>query len=305
MDTLASLRVFCLVAELRSFTAAAKRLDISPAMASKHIVHLEGQLSVRLLNRTSRSVSLTETGALYVDQARRALDALDEGNAAISETADNPTGLLKLSAPVWMASGWFAKVAHDYQLQYPEVQLDIDFSSRRVNLVEERFDLVLRVTHARHPGYIARALAPVTFALVAAPALLDRTGVPTSIDDLENRAFLAYGSVPPDGRLTWDWPGGRRTIRWRPVLRSTNEGFLHLAAREGAGLAFLPEWLIRDDLDAGRLVRVLPGKTELNGRMFAVFPSRRFLSHKVRTFLDFLTRCDFIRAAQAGPASNH
>jgi DNA-binding transcriptional LysR family regulator len=290
------------VAELRSFTAAARRLGISPAMASKHLIHLERHLSARLLNRTSRSISLTETGALYLEQARNALEGLDEAKASISDTVVNPSGLLKLSAPAWMANTWFAEFVRDYGRQYPLVQLEIDFSARRVNLVEEGFDLTLRVTHAPHPGLVARAIAAVTFALVASREFLDRTGVPSSLDDLEGRDFLAYNAVPSDGRLTWDWPSGRRTIRFRPALRSSNETFLHLAALQGVGFAFLPEWLVMEDLRAGRLVRVLPNEAEFHGKMFAVYPSRKHLSPKVRTFLDFLAKSYVIGLADVAHA---
>lgn len=292
MDTLASLRVFSMVAEFRSFVAAARRLGISPAMASKHIVHLEQYLSVRLLNRTSRSVSLTEAGARYLEQARSALEGLDEARSAIGETSVNPSGLLKLSAPVWMANACFAAFVRDYGERYPQVRLEIDFTGRKVNLVEEGFDLALRVTHAHHPGLVARAIAPVTFILVATREFLERTGVPSSLDDLDRHDFLAYSSVPSDGRLTWDWPSGRRGIQLKPVLRSANETFLHLAALQGIGCAFLPECLVMDDIQAGRLVQLLPDEAELRGKMFAVFPSRKHLSPKVRTFLDFLAQSD-------------
>lgn len=185
-------------------------------MASKHLLHLERHLSTRLLKRTSRSVSLTDAGTLYLEQARNALEVLEEARAVITDTAANPSGLLKLSAPAWMANAWFAELIHDYVRKYPLAQLEVDFSARRVNLVEEGFDLAVRVTHAHHPGLVARTIAPVTFALVASREFLDRTGVPSSLDDLEGRDFLAYSSVPSDRRLTWDWPSGRRTIRLRP-----------------------------------------------------------------------------------------
>ncbi|CAN7796548.1 LysR substrate-binding domain-containing protein [Caballeronia sp. LjRoot34] len=156
----------------------------------------------------------------------------------ITDTAVNPSGVLKLSAPAWMANVWFAELIRDYVRQHSLVQLEVDFSARRVNLVEEGFDLALRVTHTHHPGLVARAIAPVIFALVASREFLDRTGVPSSLDDLKGRDFLAYSSIPSDGRLTWDWPSGRRTIRLRPTLRSANETFLHLATLEALGLLF-------------------------------------------------------------------
>jgi DNA-binding transcriptional LysR family regulator len=288
MDTLVSLRVFCLVAELKSFTAAAERLGLSPAMASKHVMHLERRLATRLLNRTSRHVSLTETGALYVQQARQSLDALDEAESAVSNTTVAPRGTLRLSAPVWMANPAFVAVIADYRARYPDVRLDIDLSGRMVSLVDEGFDLALRATSAPDPGLIARAIADIPFHLVAAPAWLERTGRPGSIAALKGRPFLAYSLVMSDGAVPIDGPCGRETVRFDPVLQSANETLLHLAALQGMGLTFLPKWLIEQDLAEGRLERVLPEVAIFRGRLYAVYPSRKYLSAKVRTFLDFV-----------------
>ena len=176
MDSLVSMRVFCLVAELKSFATAAQRLRISPAMASKHVMQLEKRLGTRLLNRTSRRVSLSESGALYFEQARQMLDSLDEVEAAVSNATVVPHGTLRLTAPVWMANRIFAGVLADYQARYPEVRLDVDLSGRLVNLVEEGFDLALRATAAPDEALIARPITNVPFYLVAAPAFLKRTG---------------------------------------------------------------------------------------------------------------------------------
>jgi DNA-binding transcriptional LysR family regulator len=128
MDTLTSLRVFCAVAEKKSFTAAAERLGLSPAMASKHVMHLETRLSTRLLNRTSRRVNLTETGTLYFVRVKQILDGLDEVEAAVSNVTVVPRGTLRLSAPVWFANPIFAGILGDYRKRYPEVSVDIDLS---------------------------------------------------------------------------------------------------------------------------------------------------------------------------------
>src|SRR5215469_13218989 len=176
MDTLVSIRVFCTVAELKSFSAAAERLGISPAMTSKHVMRLEERLSARLLNRTSRHVSLTETGALYFEQARQMVDGLDEMEAAVSQTVVAPKGRLRLSAPVWMANPFFAGLLADYRARYPDVTLDIDLSGRLVNLVEEGFDLALRVTPSPDPGLIARTIADAPFYFVASRKFLDASG---------------------------------------------------------------------------------------------------------------------------------
>ncbi len=290
MDTLVSIRVFCTVAELKSFTAAAERLGVSPAMASKHVMHLEERLSARLLNRTSRHVSLTETGALYFEQARQMVDGLDEVEAAVSQTVVAPKGRLRLSAPVWMANPLFASLLADFRARYPDVTLEIDLSGRLVNLVEEGFDLALRVTASPDPGLIARTIADAPFYFVASCKLLDGRGHPASLDDLAGAPLLAYSLVHADGVVTVGTGQERRTIKFTPVLQTGNETLMHAACLEGMGFTFLPKWLVSDDLAAGRLERVLPEKMFFAGKLLAVYPSRKYLSVKVRSFLDFIVR---------------
>jgi DNA-binding transcriptional LysR family regulator len=287
MDTLVSIRVFCLVAELKSFAAAAKRLRISPAMASKHVMQLEKRLGTRLLNRTSRRVSLSESGAVYFEQARQTLDSLDEVEAAVGKASVVPHGMLRLTAPVWMANPTFAKILADYRARYPDVRLDVDLSGRLVNLVEEGFDLALRATGTPDESLIARPITTVAFQMVAAPAYLDRVGRPTRLVDLAGQDLLHYALYPGDS-LSLNGENGIGTVRLNPVLRSGNETLLHLAALEGMGLAFLPKWLIAEDLAAGRLEHVLPEEVIFEGRLLAVYPSRKYLSAKVRTFIDFV-----------------
>ncbi|EJN13725.1 transcriptional regulator [Bradyrhizobium sp. YR681] len=287
MDSLVSMRVFCLVAELKSFAAAAERLRLSPAMASKHVMQLEKRLGTRLLNRTSRRVSLSESGALYFEQARQMLDALDEVEAAVSNATVVPRGTLRLTAPVWMANTMFAGVLAGYQARYPEVCLDVDLSGRMVNLVEEGFDLALRATGAPDEALIARPITKVAFHMVGAPAYLDRAGRPTTFADLAGQALLHYALYPGES-FSLNRNGTVETVKLNPVLRSGNETLLHMAALEGMGFAFLPKWLVADDIAAGRLVHILPDDVLFEGRLFAVYPSRKYLSAKVRTFIDFV-----------------
>ena len=288
MDTLVSMRVFCLVAELKSFTAAAERLRISAAMASKHVMQLEKRLGTRLLNRTSRRVSLSESGALYFEQARQMLESLDEAEAAVSKATVVPRGMLRVTAPVWMANPMFARILADYRARYPEVRLDVDLSGRMVNLVEEGFDLALRATGSPDAALIARPITKVAFHMVAAPAYLGRVGRPTNVTDLSGQALLHYALYSPGESLPLKGERGVQTVKFNPVLRSGNETLLHLAALEGMGLAFLPKWLIAQDVAAGRLEHVLPEQIIFEGRLFAVYPSRKYLSAKVRTFIDFI-----------------
>ena len=290
MDTLTSLRVFCAVAEFKSFTAAADRLGLSPAMASKHVMHLENRLGTRLLNRTSRHVSMTESGMLYFNQARQMLDGLDEVEAAVSNVTVMPRGTLRLSAPVWAANTLVARMIAEYHQRYPDVRFDMDLSGRIVNLVDEGFDLALRATSPERldPNLIARPLTRVAFHLVGSPAYLSRTGRPRELADLNGHALLAYSGMNANGSIAVAGQDGAQTVNFRPVMQSENEIMLHLAALEGMGLVFLPMWMTQSDISDGRLEMVLPKAVTFDATLHAVYPSRKYLSAKVRTFIDFL-----------------
>lgn len=289
MDTLISMRVFRQVVELGSFVAAAARLQMSTAMVSKHVMHLERHLGTRLLNRSSRHLSLTEAGSLYLEQCRDMLDTLDEVEATVGRAAVVPRGTLRISAPAWFANPLFARVLADYQASYPEVVIDLDLSGRLVNLVEEGFDLALRVTQNPAPALIARPLCSVHFHLVASAACLQRLGLPTSIEALSQLPMICYSLLPTPDTLVVEGPLGAHSLRMRPVLRCNTESLMREAALAGMGLAFLPGWLVDEDIAAGRLQRVLPELVLPLGRLYAVYASRRYLSSKVRTFLDFIS----------------
>jgi len=295
MDTLTSMRVFRLAVELKSFAAAARRLDMSPAMASKHVMHLERRLGALLLNRTSRHLSLTESGATYFDHVRQWLDELDDVEAAVAQSTASPHGTLKLSVPVWMANPDFVGVLNDYRKRYPDVMFDVDLSGRFVNLVEEAFDLALRVTHplSLGPALIARPIAPVTFHLVASPAYLRVAGEPSDAQALASHTVLGYSMLPANNTLEVEGPRGVEALKFNPVLQTNNESLLRLAALEGMGLAFLPKVLVARDLEAGALVAVLTGYRFFGTKLYGVYRHRQYLSPKVRTFLDFL--CEDVR----------
>ena len=290
MDALTGLRVFCTVAELKSFTAAASRLGLSPAMASKHVGHLESRLGTRLLNRTSRRVSLTEAGGLYFNQVKPMLDGLGEVEAAISNVTVIPRGTLRFSAPVWAASSWFTRMLAEYHQRYPDVSFDMDLSGRLVNLVDEGFDLALRATTPGRldPGLIARPLMEVAFNLVGSPAYLARTGRPSTLSELNGHALLMYSGMSPDGSMALNGRSGEQTVRFRPVMRSENEVMLRLAALEGMGLVFLPVWMTQSDIAKGELEMLLPEDVKFSVTLHAVYSSRKYLSAKVHTFIDFL-----------------
>jgi DNA-binding transcriptional LysR family regulator len=290
MDSLMSLRVFATVAEFKSFTIAAARLGVSPAMASKHVMQLESRLGTRLLNRTSRRVSVTESGSLYFNYARQMLDGLDEVEAAVSNVTVLPRGTLKLSAPVWAANTLIARAFADYHRRYPDVRLDVDLSGRIVNLVDEGFDLALRATAPERldPSLIARPLANVAFHLVGSPSYLGRSGIPKSQSDLNGHSILLYSGLGARGRFAMIGPEGAGALDIRIVMQSESEIMLVQAALEDMGLAFLPVWMTQAEIAAGRLEVVLPDVAIFQVPLYAVYPSKKFLSAKVRTFIDFL-----------------
>lgn len=294
MDGLVGLRVFALVAELRSFSEAADRLGLSPAMVSKHVQAVEARVGARLLNRTSRSVSMTEAGTVYLSTVRSLLDDLDQTEAQLSHTILSPRGVLKVSLPVWMANPAFARLLAAFHARNPDVTLDLDLSGRKVNLVDEGFDLALRVAPTLDEVLIAKRLATIHFVMVGTPVLLERLGRPKSIEDLTGAPFLAYSSVAPDGRLRLGMGPDAPELRLRPVLISGNETLLHCAAREGIGLSIMPHWLIRDDIASGMLEAVLPREFRPAVTLHAVYPDRSYLPAKVRSFLDFLSGPDGI-----------
>ena len=291
MDTLVSMRVFRWVVELESFVAAADRMEMSAAMVSKHVMHLERHLGGRLLNRTSRHLSLTEIGTVYFEQCCEMLDRLDEVEATVSRATVVPSGILKISAPDWFANRIFTQAIADYRTQFPAVTLEIDLSGRIVNLVEEGFDLALRATHrSLSATLIYRAIAPIQLRIVAAPAYLHRAGKPTQPEELSQHAMMTY-SVMPESEVPLIGSMGKISAKLNPlsVLRTNNVNLIHEAAVNGMGISLLPTWLIGDDIAAGYLEEVLPEYHLLPSTLYAVYPSRKYLSSKVRTFVDFMS----------------
>ncbi|WP_217644032.1 LysR family transcriptional regulator [Sulfitobacter marinus] len=291
MDTLLSLRVFAEVAEHKNFSAVAERLNISPAMTSKHVKHVEARVGARLLNRNSRNVSLTEAGAQYLLTIRPLLDGLAEAEAQLTSDRLSPRGTLRMSVPVWMSNPAFAKILTAYHQQNPHVTFDVDLSGRKINMVEEGVDLALRVAFKLDEGLIARKLAEVTFQLLAAPSFLDRFGRPETSADLNNAPMLAYSQVAADGRLKFGGEDGI-DVKLRPILVSSNESILHQAAVAGMGFAMLPNWAAQDDVKDDRLEAVLPNVAWPKLHIQAIYADRSYLPAKVRSFLDFLAGSD-------------
>ncbi len=289
MDTLMSMKVLRQVVESGSFVAAAERLNLSTAMTSKHVMHLEQNLGARLLNRTSRHLSLTEAGTVYYEQCREMLDNLEMVEAAVGRSTVAARGVLKITAPVWFANPIFTKALAEYRSRYPDVLLDLNLNDRMVDLVEEGFDLALRVTHDEpSPSLLARRICPIQFVLVGSSDYLRRNGYPKTPSELSKHIAISYSYSRLSDEVFFDGSNGREMVKLAVSMRSNNTSMTYQAVLASMGLAYLPEWLIEDDLTTQRL-EVLKLKYALPTAFFyAVYTSRRYLSPKIRTFVDFL-----------------
>ncbi len=287
MDSLTSLKVFRQVVQQGSFTRAAEALQLSVAMVSKNVSHLERQIQTRLLHRTSRRLSLTEAGQLYFDDISIALELLEQAAASASLGVQQPQGTLKLTAPNWCATAGFANWLAEYQQQYPEVTIELHLDNRRFDLVAEGFDLALRVTGDPHPSLIVKPLAPIRLLLVASPAYLARHGTPQHPNDLARHHGIAPTYTSLHGMPMWR-NGHSHRFELPTVFASSDAMLSYQLARAGAGIAYLSEWLVTEDLAEGRLHHILPDYTTPATTLYAAYVNRQFLSAKVRSFIDFL-----------------
>lgn len=284
---LSGLRVFREIIESGSFAAAAERLNIAPPMVSKQLARLERKLGARLLQRSSRRMSLTETGNAFYEQCRQALDILDAAASAVGHASTLPRGELKVSAPAWCATGRFASLLAEYRLAYPEVRFDLNFENRMVDLIAEGFDVALRVTSEPAEALVARRLCQVNFQLVVAPSY--RHHVVDAAGSSQRRLLAAVlPNYLKPGPLKVQAFSAGSAIGLDPVMKSSDTTFMYQAALAGVGAAYLPDWLIEQDLASGRLVRVEGHSAGHAATLFAVFASGRQMPPKLRTFVDFL-----------------
>ena len=289
MDQLTSMQVFRQVVDSGSFALAAQRLDISAPMASKHVAQLEKRLGARLLNRSSRHLSLTEAGQRWYAQSSQALEMLDAAAQEIGQHHQVPRGQLKISAPVWCATPRMAQILASYRARYPEVLVDIHLDNHKIDLATAGYDMALRASTEPAPHLIARPLCKVPFYLVAAPAYLQRAGYPQQPADLMRHAAVVPSYVAT-GPLQLSQGGRSVPLHLPPALLSDDSNLSLHAVRAGMGIGFLPGWLVDADVAQGQLVRVLPQWSALTVTLYAIYTSRRYLAPKVRSFIDWLSQ---------------
>ena len=289
MDKLSGLLAFVKTADLGSFVAAGRALEISASAVGKAVARLEREVGVRLLHRSTRRVQLTVEGRLFHERCRRVLDDLDDAQAMLAHTREAPRGRLRVSAPI-VGHHFLMPLIPDFLARYPEVELDITFTDRTVDLIEESIDMAIRSGELPDSSLVSRPLQPFRLLLCASPAYLERYGTPAQVRDLQGHASIRFRH-PNTGKLL-DWPMLHATpdinARLRPVLACNNVEAVLRAAMLGLGIACLPDFLVRDALSEGQLVTVLDQQINAGGQFHAIWPTSRQLSPKVRVFVDHL-----------------
>ncbi|MGP9823567.1 LysR family transcriptional regulator [Ectopseudomonas khazarica] len=289
MDRLTALAVFRQVVERGSFAAAARHLKLSAAAVSKNIGELEAHLAVRLLNRTTRSMSLTEAGQRYYEQVARILDDLQQADSSLGELQATPSGTLRVSAPMSFSLVCLADAIPRFLARYPELTLDLQLDDRRVDMIAEGFDLAVRGSdRLEDSSLIARPLLTLRHVLCAAPQYLRRHGTPQVPEDLQALECVQF-SLSGHAR-EWVFQRGEQVRRLEVCGRYSVNSSLALCAalRAGHGISLVPEIYVRDDLAQGRLQPLLEDWQMMQTQLYAIYPSRRQLQAKVRVFIDFL-----------------
>ncbi|MCT8997753.1 LysR family transcriptional regulator [Chelativorans intermedius] len=291
MDTLTRMRAFIDVVEAEGFSAAARKVGRSKALLSKYVRELEDELGALLLNRTTRQFSLTEAGQTYYRRAVEIVREIDSLAETIRDSSGDIRGRIRLSAPRTFADAPIGRSLIDFAAAHPEVVLDIQLDDRFVDLVEEGFDLAIRITRLEDSSLIARRLAPFTLPLCAAPALIEKVGRPAHPRDLERLPCI----VDTNGRFRQNWPFRERdgtplTVSVSARIEVNSPLAVRNAAVAGLGFAFLPDFIAAPEIEAGRLVTLLDEHITDGAGIFAVYPHRRHLPAKVRALVDFMAR---------------
>jgi DNA-binding transcriptional LysR family regulator len=289
MDRLDTMEAFVRVADSHSFSEAARRLRLSKSVVSRQVSALEAQLGARLFHRTTRSLSLTEVGQTYYERCSRILADIEEANLSVSNLQAAPRGKLRINAPMSFGVLHLAPMLPRFLDHYPQIDIDMAMNDRFVSLIDEGFDVAVRIGKLEDSSLIARYLAPVRKIVCASPSYLERRGVPETPADLADHCCLNYSNLAsPDEWSFVTRDGQRWPVEVRGRLRVNNGDTLREAALGGSGIATLPSFIVGRDLQAGTLVSLLADYVPQDLPMHAVYPHNRHLSPKVRAFVDFL-----------------
>ena len=288
MDSLGSLSVFVQVAEARSFTVAGRVLGISSSAVGKSIARMEERLGVRLFHRSTRSITLTAEGALFLERSRRILAEVEAAERELTEASATPRGKLRISVP--QVRGLLMPVLSDFMRAYPEIELDVDFSDRMVDVIEEGFDAVIRTGKPEDSRLMARHLGHYQLVLVGTPGYFQQHGTPRRPQDLSGHACLRHKFCATGKLEAWPLrlePGETEPALRTPLASTTIESLNHVV-HEGLGIACLPDYMVNQAVGAGHLQRVLDDYLEHRGSFWMLWPSSRHASAKLRVFIDHM-----------------
>jgi DNA-binding transcriptional LysR family regulator len=288
MDSLSGIAMFVQVAETRSFTEAARILGVSASAVGKSIARLEERLRVRLFHRSTRSITLTAEGALFLERCRRILSELDAAESELSDAAGSPRGKLKVGIP--QLNKLFMPVFDSFMQRYPDIDLDIDMSDRMVDVIEEGFDIVVRTGDQHDSRLVARKVGSCPHVLVATPSYLERHGQPRHPSELVGHLCLQH-RFPATGKLE-QWPFRQDESDPELILPETMTANaiepLAYSVLQSRGIAFLPTFLVRDALANGQLRTVLDDYLDRTVHFWMLWPASRYASPKLRAFIDHL-----------------
>ncbi len=300
LDTLESMRVFVRVVETGGFAAAGRGLHLSPAMVTKHVAHLEARTGARLLNRTTRHVRTTAAGQAYFERCVAILRGVEEAETEAGADAAVPRGTLRITAPVEFGNDHLSEVAAEFLGRHPEVDLVLDFSNRPIDLVQEGYDLAIRVAREMDTSLVGRRLASSRFHVVASPSYLARHGRPETPPDLAAHRCLVFAIPAPLTSWSFLREGRPTTVRVTPRVTATSSAALLQAACAGVGISLLPSFVCGRALARGELVSLFPGFDLGSLGIHALFPHRTLLPVRVRLFIDLLVE-RFGGKAEADP----
>ncbi len=287
MDKLNAINLFCKVIETQSFTQAAQQEQISLAMASKLVAQLEEHLNVRLLQRTTRRISPTEAGLLFYQRCLPILNELKEAEDCVTNVTSSLQGKLNLSLPMDFGSRFIAPHLSKFTQTYPHLQLNLEFNDRRVDVVSEGYDLVLRIGKLEDSSIVAKRIAQAHHLIVGSPAYLAKFGTPQTALELQDHRCLLY-----EAQNFWQFNENGHQIKFKPQgqVYSNNGYALVQMAKAGQGLIYIPKFLIKDELAAQELVPVLHHIEQEPLDISLLYPNRRYLSPKVKVAIEFFTQ---------------
>ena len=289
MDRFSGMQIFVGIVEAGSITAAAERLGMAKSAVSRSLAELEAHLGVALIQRTTRRLNLTDSGRAYYERCLGILADVAEAESAVSQSHGALKGHLKVALPLSFGLLHLAPLIQAFMTEHPDIRFELDFNDRQIDLMQEGFDLAVRIATLADSSLIARRLAPIRHVVAASPAYLARRGTPRSAAELARHDCLAYSNVSDPGLWRFHGPDGQPGQVRVPVRLAASSGdFLLRAAVAGEGLVMLPTFYVHDAFRAGHLVPLLTDHHWPELAAYAVYPPTRHLSTRARTFVDFL-----------------